>query len=167
MISNKFYKYIKKYNLILSIILLLLLIIYNKYYNTYENYENGNNKTLVIILSETRASELTFENFKKNVLDELNADLCLCIGVKSNYNYDDLFYKEAKYHFIYNEPDDYGDAFEYAYKDYIEKTGKTPEIHWREFLKIKDQYLGGIKDQNEQHPGSAGILIFFRIIKIN
>ena len=24
------------------------------------------NKTLVIILSETRASELTFENFKKN-----------------------------------------------------------------------------------------------------
>ena len=35
-------------------------------------------------------------------------------------------------------------------------------LHWREFLKIKDQFLGGIKDEHDQHPGSAGILIFFR-----
>jgi hypothetical protein len=35
-------------------------------------------------------------------------------------------------------------------------------LHWREFLKIKDQFLGGIKDNDNQHPGSAGILIFFR-----
>jgi hypothetical protein len=31
-------------------------------------------KTLVVILSETRASELTFQNIKKNVIDELNAE---------------------------------------------------------------------------------------------
>jgi hypothetical protein len=43
-------------------------------------------KTLVVVLSETRTSELTFENFKKNVIDELNADLCLCIGVIPDYN---------------------------------------------------------------------------------
>jgi hypothetical protein len=49
-------------------------------------------KTLVIILSETRAYNLTFQNFKKNVIDELNADLCLCIGIKSDYNYDNPFY---------------------------------------------------------------------------
>jgi len=35
-------------------------------------------------------------------------------------------------------------------------------LYWREFLKIKDQFLGGIKDNENQHPGSAGILIFFR-----
>jgi hypothetical protein len=46
--------------------------------------------TLVIILSETRASELTFDSFKKNVLDELNADLCVCIGVKPDYDYNNL-----------------------------------------------------------------------------
>jgi hypothetical protein len=72
--------------------------------------------TLVIILSETRASELTFDNFKKNVIDELNADLCVCIGVKPDYDYNDPFYKLAKYKFTYNEPDDYGEAFDYAYK---------------------------------------------------
>lgn len=72
-------------------------------------------KTLVIVLSETRAHELTFNNFKKNVIDELNADLCVCIGVKPNYDYDNPFYKLAKYKFIYNETDDYGDGFEEAY----------------------------------------------------
>ena len=40
-------------------------------------------------------------------------------------------------------------------------TYKT-HLYWREFLKIKDQFLGGIKDDDNQHPGSAGILIFFR-----
>ena len=203
-------------------------------------------KTLVIILSETRAYDLTFDNFKKNVIEQLNADLCLCIGIKPNYNYDNPFYNLAKYKFLYEEPDDFGDAFDYAYniisrdKPKYEKLegmnslyGKLqhPEeinenivfygdydniknidnfndfddddiivhtqrfsheswknkvfgikknnnitafinqrnvitykkhLHWREFLKIKNQFLGGIKDECNQHPGSAGILIFFR-----
>ena len=199
-------------------------------------------KTLVIILSETRASELTFNNFKKNIIDELNADLCVCIGVKPEYNYDDPFYKLAKYKFLYDEPVDYGNAFEYAYniislnKPKYEKleninalhskiqhplqikeniiyyglnetnilnfekinddeivihtkdfpndiwknqvygiknsynnfineknviTYKKP-LYWREFLKIQNQFLGGVIDSDNQHPGSAGILIFFR-----
>ena len=71
--------------------------------------------TLVIVLSETRAHELTFDSFKKNVIDELNADLCICIGTTSDYDYNNSFYKLAKYKFLYNEPDDFGDAFEYAY----------------------------------------------------
>jgi diketogulonate reductase-like aldo/keto reductase len=72
-------------------------------------------KVLVIVLSETRASELTFNSFKKNVIDELNADLCICIGIKPDYDYTNPFYNLAKYKFTYNEPDDFGDAFEYAY----------------------------------------------------
>ena len=199
-------------------------------------------KTLVIILCETRAHELTFNNFKTNVIDVLNADLCLCIGIKPDYNYDNSFYNLAKYKFLYNEPDDFGDAFEYAYNilnkdrskyekleninclngklqnpkqttDNINYYGNNEDInnydnfnddeivihtkdfsnelwrnqihgiiksdnnnfikseniitykkplYWREFLKIKDQILGGIKDNNNQHSGSAGILIFFR-----
>lgn len=199
-------------------------------------------KTIVIILSETRAHELTFDNFKKNVIDELNADLCLCIGVKSDYDYNNPYYKLAKHRFLYNEPQDYGTAFDYAYDEMIKHRPKyeklenintlhgklpTPKqssaaitfhgevddianieqfdddeiilyrkefqdhlwknqvygikksrndnfiyqsnvdtykkgLHWREFLKIKDQILGGIKDVRNQHPGSAAILIFFR-----
>lgn len=201
-------------------------------------------KTLVVILSETRASDLTFDNFKKNVIDVLNADLCLCIGVKPDYDYNNPFYQLAKYKFTYDEPDDFGTAFEYAYNIISENkpkyecllnvnalygrvkkprqsthnityygdnrnnddinfdnvnddeivihtndfednlwrnqvygikksensdlmnqinvnTYKKP-LYWREFLKVKDQFLGGILDSKNQHPGSAGILIFFR-----
>ena len=200
-------------------------------------------KSLVIILSETRASELTFDNFKKNVIDELNADLCVCIGVKPDYDYENPFYKLAKYRFLYKETDDFGDAFEYAYniisenkpkyeclknvntlygklenpqqstenitnygiceniKDKINDfddeqiiihtenfnnelwknqvygiknsddnnfinqenvtTYKKP-LYWRKFLKVKNHLFGGVKDDKDEHPGSAGILIFFR-----
>ena len=200
-------------------------------------------KTIVIVLSETRASESTFDSFKKNVIDELNADLCVCIGVKPDYDYNNPFYNLAKYKFTYNEQDDFGDALEYAYttisqnkpnyeclhnvnalngkiqnpqqstnnitfygnnddnltnfnnftddevvihtKDFPDElwknqvygiknsnndnlvseenviTYKKP-LHWREFLKVKDQFLGGVNDSHNQHPGSAGILIFFR-----
>ena len=200
-------------------------------------------KTLVIVLSETRAHELTFNNFKHNVIDTLGADLCLCIGVTPDYNYDNPFYKLAKYKFLYNEPDDYGSAFDEAYNilskdrpkyeklenvnalygklpspqqstqnikyygsydeainlndfnddeivmhtkkfpdnkwknqmyginevnlnnDYVNQqhviTYKKP-LHWRKILKIKNQFMGGVKDDTDQHPGSAGILIFFR-----
>jgi hypothetical protein len=199
-------------------------------------------KTLVIILSETRAHELTFDNFKKNVIDELNADLCVCIGIKPDYDYNNPYYTSAKYKFLYNEPDDFSDAFDYAYNILIKDRSKYEKLeninalhgklskpyestdnityygtedditnfdnfnddeivvhtknflndewknqvygikksnndnyinekniitykkplYWREFLKIKEQFLGGIKDNDNQHPGSAGILIFFR-----
>jgi hypothetical protein len=151
-------KTLKKYTLLILFIIVILL---NFLLPKYEKFENKNEKVLVIVLSETRASELTFDNFKKNVIDELNADLCVCIGVKKDYDYNNPFYKLAKHRFTYDEPNDYGDAFEYAYNDYTKDTGSKPEIYWREFLNIKDQFLGGIKGEN-QHPGSAGILIFFR-----
>ena len=37
-------------------------------------------KTLIIILFETRAHELIFNNFKKNVIDKLNTDLCFYLS---------------------------------------------------------------------------------------
>jgi hypothetical protein len=122
-------------------------------------------KTLVIILGETRAHQLTFSNFKENVIDRLQADLCLCIGIKPDYDIDNQFYKLAKYRFLYYETEDFGGAFDYAYKLLCEelKTTNSPDpLHWREFLKIKDQFLGGVKDEKDQHPGSGAILIFFR-----
>jgi hypothetical protein len=128
-------------------------------------------KILVIVLSETRAHELTFDNFKKNVIDVLNADLCVCIGVSPNYDYTNPFYNLAKYKFTYDEPNDFGDAFDYAYNCLSNTSAQQQQQqqqqeefpkHWREFLKLKDQFLGGIKDATNQHPGSGAIQIFFR-----
>ena len=61
-----------------------------------------NKKTLVIVLSETRAHELTFENFKSNVIDVLDADLCVCIGTKPDYDVNNPFFQLAKYLLLLN-----------------------------------------------------------------
>lgn len=121
-------------------------------------------KTLVIILAETREAEVTFNNFKMNVLDELKADLCVCIGIKPSYDYTNPMWMNAKYKFTYNEPVDYSTAFDEAF-DQIAKENKNVNIFpWRNYLQIRDQFLGGVlcDDKSLQHDGSAGILIFFR-----
>ena len=40
------------------------------------------NKTLVCILGQTRAQDITWTNFNKYVLKSLNADLALCVAEK-------------------------------------------------------------------------------------
>lgn len=121
-------------------------------------------KTLVIILSETRAHELTYQNFQENVLQPLQADLCVCIGVKEDYDTSNPFYQNAKYRFTYPEPDDFGDAFDKASQELMNEfqLSSNENIPWRHFLRLKDQFMGGVKDTHHQHLGSAGILIFFR-----
>lgn len=124
----------------------------------------GSPRTLVIILGETRAHELTFHNFKSHVLDELQADLALCIGVGPNYSYDNPFWKAAKYKFTYEEPNDYGPYFDLMYRTELKRNPPTykNQIHWRRFLQIPEQFMGGILDNKHQHSGSAGILLFCR-----
>jgi len=138
-------------------------------------------KTLIVILGETRAFDLTFNKFKENVYDKLNADLCVCIGVQPDYDYNNPFYQLAKYRFLYNESTefsdscqnayDYSEAFENAYKEisverpeyesYDNLSNLTP-LHWHEFFKIKNMFMGGLKNEKNSHVGSGGILIFFR-----
>jgi hypothetical protein len=120
----------------------------------------SNNKTLIVILGETRAYELTFNNFKKNVLDELNADLCLCIGVKNDYNYDNPFYKNAMYKFIYNEPEEYSEYLDRATK--IINVNKNNNNSWRDYPLKNSNLFGGIKYNNEKLKGSGAIQLFVR-----
>ena len=120
-------------------------------------------KTLVIILAETRASEVTYESFAANVLNPLSADLCICIGITPTYYINDPFYKNASYKFFYDEPDHYGIAINDALQ-YFLYDENIPPIHWLEYMKIPNQFMGGVghKDHPNRHPGSAGILLFYR-----
>ena len=109
---------------------------------------------LVIIFGETREYEHTFMHFKSNVLDVLQADLCLCVGDNARENKDNPFYKQAKYTWIYNEPEDWADALDFAQRT------KGYKGNWRQLLKVKKKWLGGIKGKNGQR-GSGAIHIFF------
>lgn len=108
-------------------------------------------KVLIVVLAETRAHELTFPLFKENLLERLDADLALCIGDNARETRNP-FYEAAKHIWQYKEPDDWTVAFD----QYAE--GRN----WRGLLELRDQWLGGVKHPTLQHPGSAGILVFFR-----
>lgn len=112
-------------------------------------------KTLACILAQTRAWELTYKSFEEFVLKPHGADLCLCVSQKDSL-IGNPFYRQAKYFFTYHEPDDYMEAFEHA--RFIENAPKQ----WVSILRLKDQLFGGIINPDNQHPGSAGILIFYR-----
>ena len=77
--------------------------------------------TLVIIIAEPRAHELTYNNIKENVIDRLDADLCVCIGVKPNYDYKNAFYQNAKYRFLYEEQDAFNGAFDNMYQEIVDE----------------------------------------------
>ena len=73
-------------------------------------------KTLVIILSEICDYKPAFDSFKKNLIDRLEADLCLCIVTNPNYDYDsNSFYNLAKYKFLYDYSGDFRNEFENVY----------------------------------------------------
>lgn len=113
-------------------------------------------KTLVIVLGQARVDKLCWASFKKNVLEKLDADLALCIGKSPNNNNSNLYWANAKFKWVVPEYDDFGDGF-----DQIQLERYGTNTHWRKILKVKNQWLGGIKGEGEQ-PGSAGLLIYFR-----
>lgn len=112
--------------------------------------------TLVCVLAESRAHSLTWKKFKKNLLDPLRADLALCIEVREDYNYDNPFWNHAKYRWTTPRYDDWGVAFDDA------QAALGSRENWRVLLDVKEQWLGGVKG-NGSHPGSAGILMYFRL----
>lgn len=112
-------------------------------------------KSLIIILGQARAAELTWDSFNRNLLNHTSSDLALCIG-ESNENCEaNPFWINANYKWISKEYDDFGQGFEDLFKN------QQINKNWREILQVKDQWLGGVKGPG-QHPGSAGILIYFR-----
>lgn len=113
-------------------------------------------KTLVIVIGQARADKLTWPSFKKNVLEELDADLALCIGDSPANNNSNFYWANAAFKWIVPEYSDFGEGF-----DRIQLARYGVNTNWRKILEVKNQWLGGIKGEGE-HPGSAGILIYFR-----
>ena len=116
-------------------------------------------RCLVVVLSETRAHELTWPTFERNVLRRLDADLALCVSTRCAYDKaTDPFFQNAKYTWSMDEPDDWGVVYDDAQR-HLGCAGR-----WRAILEVKDQLFGGIKDPEHEHPGSAGIGLAFRWI---
>lgn len=117
------------------------------------------NKTLVIVLGQARAADLTWESFSNFVLTPLKADLAVCVGedLEEGNNY----LTSAKYKWYSREYDDFGEGVDSLLESLVKEYGLEAPPNWRYLLRIQNQWLGGIKGEFE-HPGSAGILLYFR-----
>ena len=112
-------------------------------------------RTLVVVISETRTHELSFQSFSTHLLEAYDADLALCVARNPREDLDNPFYRAAKHVWTYDEPEDFGDAFDHMQQ--VE--GGTGD--WRSLLQVRDQWLGGVLGPGA-HTGSAGIVLFFR-----
>jgi len=113
------------------------------------------NRTLVIVICQTRGHSTVWPTFKKNVIDTLNADLALCV---SRTNQSDHFRENADYIWEYDDYLDWMDAYKLIQKEL------NSSVDWTSILDIdkgRDSCLfGGIK-----HPhviGSGAILFYYR-----
>jgi hypothetical protein len=107
----------------------------------------GRQRVLVAVVAETRAWEVTAESFFSNVLDELGADLALCIGDHEGPN---PMHERARFVWQAKEPENWSE-------EYDRKAGSSD---WRVLLRPGAQLLGGIEDSTEL--GSGAIVQYFR-----
>lgn len=106
-------------------------------------------KTLVCVIGQIRIPNLTWDRFKKYVLDELVADLALCIHDGGQTDRENPYYKNAKY------------VFEYKNIGCWAKSYDTMNTGWRDLVSIPGDWIGDIKEPIERK-GSGGVLTFLR-----
>ena len=124
-------------------------------------------KTLVCILGQTRAQDITWSNFNNFLLKSLNADLALCVADKKTSN--NQMYKNAKYIWKYKDLKDYSKHFEDAQRVLIKFKKLDYKPNWKKLVRIKHFWLARIsgtsKIKNNRgiySGGTGGLLIYNR-----
>lgn len=116
-------------------------------------------RTLVVTLGQLRAHALTWENFRTNVLDELQADLAVCVPTDSFFDFTNPFYQHARYRWLVPDYGDMADAFDRIHS----LLGSSED--WRVICNIQGSWIGKISESNQ--PGSASILFVLRWFMLN
>lgn len=110
---------------------------------------------LVIVICQTRGYRTTWNNFKENVINSLNADLALCVEKSTTT---DSFRENAKYIWEYEDFNDWSSAY-----DIVQKEIQSNK-NWRPILDVDKHrnscLFGGIKHKNTI--GSGAVLFYYR-----
>ena len=124
-------------------------------------------KTLVCILGQTRAQDMTWSNFNNYLLKSLNADLALCVAEKETKN--NQMYKNAKYIWKYKDLKDFSKHFDDAQKTLLKFKRSDNSPNWKKLIKIKHFWLARIKGTSKiknnkgiYSSGTGALLIYNR-----
>ena len=129
--------------------------------------KNKKNKTLVCVLGQTRAQDITWKNFNKFVLKNLDADLALCIAEKKTPK--NNMYKYAKFIWNYKDLKDYTKHFTDAQNFLLKKKKIKKKPNWKNLINIKHFWLARIKGASKiknnrgiYSSGTGALLIYNR-----
>lgn len=119
--------------------------------------------TLVCVIGETRGASATWRAFKSNVLEALDADLALCIGVNSEYDYSNPFWQHAIYRWCVNEQFDFASQIDTLAERLL---GVKKRKNWRQLIRDGGGFMFGglckLGGNTEWAHASGGILLYFR-----
>jgi hypothetical protein len=107
-------------------------------------------RVLVALFGETRATELTGDSFRANVLDALGADLALCVRAGEEPN---RFHEWAEHIWTVEEPE--GDFAPM----YDEAAGNSD---WRVLLELGPNLFGRIESTEHPQIGAVALLHYYR-----
>ncbi len=116
-------------------------------------------RTLVIALGQLRAHRLTWNNFKENVLDQLDADLAVCVPADAFFDPTNLFYVNARFRWLVPDAPDLAEVF-----DQIQQQLGSSE-QWRVLCEVRGSWIGKISESGQ--PGAAAILFILRWFMLN
>jgi hypothetical protein len=111
-------------------------------------------RTLVIVLGQLRAHQLTWENFKQNVLGQLDADLAVCVPDDAFFDRANPFYTNARFRWLVPDSPDLSDTFDHI----RQQIGSSED--WRVLCDVKGLWLGKIPLSGQK--GAAAILYVLR-----
>lgn len=117
------------------------------------------NRTLVVTLGQLRAHALTWSNFRQNVLEQLGADLAVCVPHDAHFDFTNPFYTHARYRWLVPDAPDLANIF-----DRIQRLLGGSE-DWRLICDVQGSWLGKVAQANQ--PGAAAILFVLRWFMLN
>ena len=109
------------------------------------------NKTLTIVLCQTREGNFNYSSLLENVLGPLKSDLAFCGNAEPNS--EDKILNESRYIWNFPEPSDWATACDEI---------SSEESNWRELCIFGDNFLGGTGYGNTV--GSGLIIMYWREI---
>ena len=115
-------------------------------------------RVLVIMLGWLRAHEVTWHNFKTNVLDELEADLAVCVQDDKYFDFTNPFLVNAKFRWVAPAASDIGDIYDKIHR----RMGS--EEDWRILCEVKGTWLGGIVQSDQATYASLELALRWFIV---
>jgi hypothetical protein len=110
-------------------------------------------RTLVVTLGQLRAHQLTWTNFKTNVLDQLDADLAVCVPDDAAFDASNPFHAGAQHRWLVPDAADYADIF-----DAIQRALGSRE-DWRVLCDVPGHWMGRVLQSGQRAAGAVELAL--------